>query len=265
MDLAIALLALVVAAAAAVRSTWSPCGLSMLSSMTPLSERSRGHRYPVTAALFLVGAVLGGLTLGLLAALGAVAVGWAGLSLTASLGAAAVVALAGAAIDAGLVGPPLPHHRRQVNELWFGRFRRWVYASGFGWQIGTGLATYIMTAAVYATVALAALTASPIVALGVGAFFGTVRGLAVLAGSRITTPERLTAFHRRFDALGQPVRWAVVAVQSAVAVVAVALAWGPFAAGALTLAAVVVSAIAVLARSGLAAERSPYRPPVSQP
>ena len=58
-DLAV-LVAAVVPVAAAVRSTWSPCGLSMLSTITPMGERGRGHRYRATAAWFVVGAVLGG-------------------------------------------------------------------------------------------------------------------------------------------------------------------------------------------------------------
>src|SRR5262245_28638289 len=56
MSTLIPVLGVVVAVAAAVRSTWSPCGLSMLSSITPFGERSRGHRYSVTAAWFVVGA-----------------------------------------------------------------------------------------------------------------------------------------------------------------------------------------------------------------
>ena len=56
---------------AAARSTWSPCGLSMLSSITPFGEKSRGNRYPVTAAWFVVGAAAGGATLGSTVAAGA--------------------------------------------------------------------------------------------------------------------------------------------------------------------------------------------------
>ena len=37
-------LAALTAVIAAARSTWSPCGLSMLSSITPLAEQGRGHR-----------------------------------------------------------------------------------------------------------------------------------------------------------------------------------------------------------------------------
>src|SRR5882762_8461854 len=53
-------LAALVALAAAVRSTWSPCGQSMLSQLTPVGEASRGYRYRTTAIWFVLGAVLGG-------------------------------------------------------------------------------------------------------------------------------------------------------------------------------------------------------------
>ena len=43
----------------------------------------------------------------------------------------------------------LPWHHRQVNEQWLDHYRPWLYGVGFGWQIGCGLATYIMTASVY--------------------------------------------------------------------------------------------------------------------
>ena len=58
------LAAAVVTIGAAARSTWSPCGLSMLASITPLSERGRGHRYRSTAGWFVAGATVGGATLG---------------------------------------------------------------------------------------------------------------------------------------------------------------------------------------------------------
>ena len=68
MTTTLTVLALLVAAAAAIRSTWSPCGLSMLSTITPFSERGRGHRYAATCAWFIVGATVGGLALGALSA-----------------------------------------------------------------------------------------------------------------------------------------------------------------------------------------------------
>lgn len=252
-------LAGVVAVAAAVRSTWSPCGLSMLSTITPIGEAGRDHRYGATASWFTVGALVGGLTTGALAAVLALVVGATGVSPAAALGAAAVLSLLGAAADAGVVGPRLPHHRRQVNELWFGEYRPWAYGAGFGWQIGTGLATYIMTAAVYLTFVLAALTAHPLVALALGGLFGLARGLAVFLGWRITSPDALRSFHRRFDALGAPVRWAVIGVQLVVAAVAAGAAWGPVVPARGTGAVVLVAAAGGAVRALACSLRVPQR------
>lgn len=233
-------LAALTAIAAAVRSTWSPCGLSMLSTITPMAERSRGRRWGFTATWFVLGATLGGATLGLLAAAGAAALGALGLGASTAVALAAVAAMVGAAMDLG-IGTRMPHHRRQVDEAWLDQYRSWVYGMGFGWQIGTGLSTYIMTAAVYLTIVLAALTASPATAMGLAVLFGLTRGLAILLGAPLTDPERLRRFHRRFDEAGPAVRWAVIVVQLAVAVVAATATWGPLgAAGALALAAAAV-------------------------
>ena len=46
------------AVAAALRSTWSPCGLSMLSKITPLAEPTRNYTYRGTVAWFVAVPVL---------------------------------------------------------------------------------------------------------------------------------------------------------------------------------------------------------------
>jgi hypothetical protein len=219
-------LAAVVAVAAALRSTWSPCGVSMLSTIVPLTERGRGHRWGATAAWFVAGSILGGLSLGLLVAPLAAGVGALDLSPTTSLALAAGLALVATASDLGLGGFRLPGHTRQVNEDWLGVYRPWVYAGGFGWQIGVGLATYTVTAGVYLTMALAALTGSPALAIGLGVLFGLTRGLMVLLGARLDAPDRLRAFHRRFEELREPSRRAMVTVEGVVAAVAAAVAGG---------------------------------------
>ena len=238
MTLIVALAALV-AVAAAARSTWSPCGLSMLSTITPMAERSRGRRWGLTATWFILGATLGGATLGVLAVVGASLIGLLDLPARAVLGTAAVAALVTACMDLG-IGTRMPHHRRQVDEMWLDQFRSWVYGIGFGFQIGTGLMTYIMTAAVYLTVMLAALTGSAVAAMGLALLFGATRGAAILLGAGLTEPDRLRRFHRRFEALGPAVRLGVIGVQVGVAAVAAGAAWGAL--GALTTAAVGVAA-----------------------
>jgi hypothetical protein len=224
----------VVTIAAAVRSTWSPCGLSMLASLTPLSEAGRGHRFRATAAWYVVGSTLGGVCLGLCMA--GVTVGVEAISLTprqttlVALGATAVAVMS----DTGLARFHLPVHHRQVNERWLDRFRPWVYGAGFGWQIGTGLATYIMTAAVYLMIVLGALVAEPWLGVAFGALFGLVRGLSVYLGRRITSTDTLREFHRRFYEHGPRVARITVAVEvTAVGLFAVLLSpWGAVAFGA---------------------------------
>ncbi len=188
------------AVVAAVRSTWSPCGLSMLATITPLAERGRGHRYRTTATWFVLGSVLGGASLGVVMALLAFAVGALGASGTELASLAIAAGAITVAADARIGGFHLPVHYRQVNERWLDQFRPWVYGAGFGWQIGAGLATYIKTCAVYLMIVLAALTGRPELALLVGIVFGLVRGLAVFLGRRITNTSALADFHRRFMA-----------------------------------------------------------------
>jgi hypothetical protein len=221
---ALCLVALPVAVAAAVRSTWSPCGLSMLSTITPVSERGRGHRFGATCAWFVGGALLGGLALGAVSAGLAAAVGTA----SPSTGTVAVLALVAALVavvsDTGLAGVRLPVHHRQVNERWLDAYRPWVYGAGFGFQIGTGVATYITTSTVYLLVVLGALTCRPAVALALCGLFGLVRGLAVTLTRRVATPTDLLEFHRRFTGLRPWSDRVVVATAALTAVVMGAVA-----------------------------------------
>ena len=247
------MLASVVALAAAIRSTWSPCGLSMLSTITPIGELGRGNRWASSAAWFVAGATLGGATLGLGAAGLAAGVAALDLSGDALVGVAAVLAGLCVASDLQLGGFRLPAHIRQVNERWLEQYRSWVYGGGFGWQIGVGLATYVTTAAVYLMIALAALTASPLLAFAVVTGFGFVRGLAVLLGRGLTSFEAMVALHRRLDELLPAAQRAVVAVQGAVLAVAAAAAWGAAPSIVLALAALA----AVVARRPRPATRIP--------
>jgi MFS family permease len=246
-------LAAVTATGAAIRSTWSPCGLSMLSTITPMAERSRNRRWGLTAAWFLLGALLGGATLGAGAALLAAGVGALDASIGTVLGIGVVLAAIAVALDLGLLGRPMPHHRRQVDEVWLDQYRSWVYGAGFGFQIGTGLMTYIMTSAVYLTVALAALTGRPAVAFGICVLFGLVRGLAIFLGLRLTDPTSLRSFHRRFEQAGPSVRYAVIGLQMAVAIVAAGATWGVVGA------AVTAVAVAALAAATTVGDREPVR------
>jgi hypothetical protein len=222
----VVVLAVGIALAAALRSSWSPCGLSMWSTVTPLAESGRGHRFWVTACWFITGAVAGGATLGIATALLAMGVHALDLDASTALLVAAVVGAVGAASDVRLGGFHLPYHRRQVDETWLQGYRAWVYGLGYGWQLGVAFATYIMTSAVYLMVVLAALTGDPLVAAGITVLFGLGRGLALLPAGRIKSPEALFAFHRRVDALEPLTRRVAVGAQLAVVVVACGASYG---------------------------------------
>lgn len=214
--------ALTLAVAVAIRSTWSPCGVSMLSTLTPMSERARGHRYWVTCLWYAAGGTLGGLALGALAAAPAALVE----ALTPAPETVAVVigvvALAALATDLRITPLRLPGHTRQVDEVWITKYRRWIYAGGFGAQIGFGFATVFMTGALYLLAVVMVLTGSPLAALLIGGLFGLVRGAAIVAGFRLDTPARLRAFHRRFEQLAPVSIGLVVVVEAAVIVAAAA-------------------------------------------
>jgi hypothetical protein len=246
-------LGLLVATVSAIRGVWSPCGLSMLSSITPMTEAGRGNRFAVTARWFLVGGVVGGLSLGVLAAGGAALLALGDLSVHARWGIGAVLALATAAIDLGVFGIELPIFKRQVDDAWLRRYRSWVYGAGFGWQIGFGVATYIMTAGVFLTIGLAVLGASPLAAIAIGATFGLVRGSAVYLGRSATTPAALGAVHARLDALGPTARLAALSVQLLAAVLLAGAAWGLAAAVGAAVLAAAAAAFATRVASSTAA------------
>jgi hypothetical protein len=246
----IAVLAVVVAAVAAMRGVWSPCGLSMLSSLNPVSERARGHRFGTTAAWYLAGAVAGGALLGGACALVAEVLARGGLPAEWAWALAFTGSTVAVGSDSRLVRYALPDHPRQVDERWLVTYRRWIYAGGFGVQIGTGFATYIMTAAVYLTALLAALNGTATIAFWVGVEFGAVRGLSILLVAAVSTPDRLRALIARIDALGEVSLRIAAATSAGVGAVSAAVLGGPLAAAA---AALVLGALAVAPAGGVLA------------
>lgn len=214
------ILVLLTAAVAAVRGLWSPCGLSMLSALNPVSEAARGHRFWITACWYLAGALAGGALVGAGCAIGAAGFG----SLPLPDGVAWALALAAALValvsDTGVAGWSLPVHPRQVDVRWLTSYRRWIYAGGYGVQIGSGFATYIMSAAVYLLAGLTVLGGDARSAFAAWLVFGAVRGAGILLAAPARDADRLRAVLARVTASAGRSRAAVVAVEVLVAVVA---------------------------------------------
>lgn len=180
----------------------------MLSSIHPLGERTRNNRWGMTALYYLTGSLLGGVAIG--AASGGV--GWLGLQWwtpTPLTTAMTIFVIVGAALFADLIGLRLPTIHRQVNEDWLALYRSWVYGGGFGFQLGLGIVTIVITAATYAMVALAVLSASPLDGAIIGGTFGLARGLPILSVGRIDSGATLRRYHRRMQAFAPRADWVV--------------------------------------------------------
>jgi len=208
--LAFTLASCVVAVLGAARATWSPCGQSMLATLTPLGERSRGSSWPLTATAFAIGTVGAG-------ALSGAALAAAGSLLPASdawrTGAFGVVLVAALLVDATPLQRCLPVTRRQVNEDWLARYRGWVYGVGFGAQLGLGFATFVSCAAVYATIAAEFLSGHPVTGAVIGAVFGATKALSLVPSRTARDPASLIALHRRLTALEPAVDRLAVAAE----------------------------------------------------
>ena len=197
----------------------------MLASISPLGERARGNRWERTVAWYFAGSVAGGLVIGAVA--GSLGAGLdARFNPTPTLRAGLVI---GAAVVAlllelrlRLTGRPLPSNRRQVDETWITRYRPWVYAGGFGFQLGLGVVTVVTSATVYLAIVLAVLSGSVVGGVAVGLAFGTVRAVPILLVRGAGDPGTLRSVLLRVQSRGVAAQRAALVVLVAVAVVGLA-------------------------------------------
>lgn len=194
----------------------------MLSSISPVGEASREQRWWLTATAHVVGSTVGGVAVGgLLGGLG-----WLltrpldGLATSLALGVLAVAAALGVLVDLGSGARRLPSWRRQVDERWLTTYRGWVYGAGYGLQLGAGAVTIVPATTTYLAGIAALLSATPASGAVIGAVFGAVRALPLLATARVREPAVLTRLMRRLSAARRPVHLTTASGQAAIAVVA---------------------------------------------
>ena len=191
----------------------------MLSSIHPFGERSRNSRWSITVAAYIAASTVGGAVSGLLAGLtGEVVASFTSPQVRlAVLGTLALVALA---VDRGVGGLRNPGLSRQVNEVWLSTYRGWVYGAGFGFQLGLGWATIIVTSTTWLAGAAVVALSSWKLGVAVGGLFGLCRGAVILITAPITTPAALRSLHRRIEAGAPTIRRAAEAALLATAVTA---------------------------------------------
>lgn len=176
----------------------------MLASISPVGEASRHQRWWLTATAYTLASTAGGATTGVV--LGTLGAGvTVAIPASARLGVLAAATAAGVTVDRRLVGTALPTRHRQVDERWLGTYRGWVYGVGFGFQLGLGVVTVVPASATYVALLAALLAGDWRAGLAIGASFGAVRALPVLATVRVRTPRQLRILHARLARLGP--RW----------------------------------------------------------
>lgn len=188
----------------------------MLTSITPLGERSRNRNWHATVFAYFAGSIAGGAVLGLTAAL-------AGIVLPQSRFDAVLVATGIGVVIASEAGWLRigPWGTRQVNEDWLDEYRGWVVGAGFGFQLGLGLVTIVTTLAIPAAILAAVMSHSPAWALATGTTFGLVRALPILKTRPVTSPSRLAALHRSHDSIARAARLSTAAAVAPLLVIAV--------------------------------------------
>jgi hypothetical protein len=182
---ALALALGVAAAVAGVTGTWSPCGFSMVETLS--SRGPWGRRGSIGACLtFTAGALTGGaITFGGLSAVGA-ALQTAGHPVPAAV--AAAIALA-AAIGEARGARVVPQVRRQVPESWRRTLPLPLAACLYGVLLGLGFTTFVLTFGVWALAAICLALGDPVLGLAVGLGFGLGRALPVALLAPIADSE----------------------------------------------------------------------------
>jgi hypothetical protein len=191
---------LVVAFVAGVAGSWSPCGFSMIDTIS-----APRHRTGLSCVTFALGTCVGGaMTFTALAVLGT------------NVPTPAVAALAVAAAIVELrAGAVFPQVRRQVPEHWRRVLPLPIATGLYGILLGLGFTTFVLTFAFWALAGLTFLVAGPALGLATGTAFGIGRALPVVivapiahrdTGRRIVDamaqrPAALSAL-RRLEAVG---------------------------------------------------------------
>ena len=198
----------------------------MLTSISPLGERARASRWWLTTTAYVVSSLVGGLALGLVAALlGSLVPARRGARRRPPTLLVAVLLLVGLLLDwAWPAGAAVlaPAGRRAPGST---RYRGWVVGVGFGTQLGFGLVTIVTSATTYAVALLCALSGSPEVGLLVGGTFGLVRALPSAFVGRVVTREQLWRLLARVEhaapTADRAARLALAAAAAALTVIAV--------------------------------------------
>jgi len=210
----LALIPVVLAVIAGLRSLWSPCGLSVAE--TTYLTVSGARRVMVVGVLIAAGIVTGG-GLGLVTGAGWVALDWP------ESGPWVALVLVAAACGLDALGVTVLAVGKQLPTAWGRLFGPALAAVLYGARLGIGPLTILMTWLWWAAVILAA-TYGPWIGFATGAAFTLARITAIALAVQGSTPATVATRMDRVRALQTRVAVSSGAVAVVVAVVAVTFA-----------------------------------------
>jgi sulfite exporter TauE/SafE len=155
-------------------------------------------RFGAWSIMWLTAHILGGIVTG--GALGAVGSLLPGPFRIAALAVLSALCLIWALAELKVVKLPMPQWPRQVQERWLVRLPWNLIALGYGFQLGSAVATRIKSTIIYAALFCALLVGSPLAGAFIMAIFGAARGLpALIVAPLVDSPERSIRLALRID------------------------------------------------------------------
>ncbi len=131
--------------------------------------------------------------------------GWLGSLLSPNLRSYSIIGLGIICVVATLqqfkiIQFPMPQLTRQVSRLWLTNLHKDFVAFGYGFQLGTGVATRIKIATTYIVIGCAICSGSVISGTIIGGLFGFSRAiLPIIVASQNTLPDESLRFALKFN------------------------------------------------------------------
>jgi hypothetical protein len=102
---------------------------------------------------------------------------------------------------------PLPQLKRQVSRLWLNNLHKNIIALGYGFQLGSGVATRIKVATIYVVIGFAFCSGSFLTGAIIGMVFGLSRSiLPIVLAPQTSSPDKSLIFALKFNSYNEKVQ-----------------------------------------------------------
>jgi hypothetical protein len=199
-------LAISIGALSAASSNFSPCSLSMVSNLNPVTQKAKGCNFRISLVIFFIGSIFGStLLVGLSLLIKAAPIHPDNFMRTVFL---LIVVLIAFFADIGLI--KLPATRRQLNEIWLTSLRRTVYCFSYGFQLGCAFVTYLTSYMIYALVAVFVLNPPLVLSIVLAVSFSVMRSASLLIVFKIKSIKDLRRHYKTLTDLAARIKQIII-------------------------------------------------------